>query len=273
MKLYKQPAPLHYNAQIGFSGNTLSVKATFSKNRSADRKIDLQSVLDSFAIDHGCVTIGFKDDQLVWDEITRYSQLQRPTRREREGGGKRLRGGAGRQLVGAHYAPARVFYANTGANLALMHILTPWESCSLSDCTVIIRTGDNSSKARKTWTDDEVDDLKVGQVSVTKDGAAVSMSTLPTDGTYQFLANQFLPLKIDGPSKITAGQKATFTVNVPGQASVRLSTEAGQLSKTRVKGGQKFVVNAQDLEPGDVVRVVAGFEYWPNKAEKVIKVI
>jgi hypothetical protein len=95
---------------------------------------------------------------------------------------------------------------------------------------------------------------------------------------------QFLPtLEIVGSDTIASGGMEEYTVNVTlnGQSfeqpiDVYLETVNGYLPKTvlRVLGGQHtFKVHAFGLDPGDNLKVKAGFRYYVGKANKMIGVV
>lgn len=89
-------------------------------------------------------------------------------------------------------------------------------------------------------------------------------------------------LFITGPDTMTPGELASFDIaptylGEPTQRrlSVELETVNGYLPKSRIElqGPGTFKARALDLEPGDSMKIKAGFRYRPSVAEKEVKIV
>jgi hypothetical protein len=93
----------------------------------------------------------------------------------------------------------------------------------------------------------------------------------------------YLPsLVLTGPDQIIAGQIATFTVSPyyegePTTRSLEVEIESvnGYVPKTRftINGPQDFKIRALDLDPGDTIRLKAGYRYRSSVVAKDVAVI
>lgn len=89
-------------------------------------------------------------------------------------------------------------------------------------------------------------------------------------------------LSMTGPDEMAPGELASFEVfpsflGEPTQRrlSVELETVNGYLPKSRIElqGSGTFKARALDLEPGDTMKIKAGFRYRPSVAEKEVRII
>lgn len=104
-----------------------------------------------------------------------------------------------------------------------------------------------------------------------------------TDETTDLSAWPTMPeLVISGPDAIQAGGGASFTCSpfwmgepTTRRMEVELENVNGYLPKTRLalNGPATFMVYATGLEPGDTIKIKAGFRYWSSVAEKVTGVV
>jgi hypothetical protein len=89
-------------------------------------------------------------------------------------------------------------------------------------------------------------------------------------------------LVLSGPDTIQADGGASFTCSpfwmdepTTRRMDVELEHVNGYLPKTRLKldGPTAFTAYATGLEPGDEMKIKAGFRYWSSVAEKIVGVI
>jgi hypothetical protein len=134
------------------------------------------------------------------------------------------------------------FRNNSCLRIAL--IFTPSKNCTPNDVTVYL------------WDDGFVkfDNIKL-------DGVISMQDKLPAVDHIQILA----------PQTSIAGEPITLSITqpVPG-TDIYLESTAGILNRSRLNTGANVLLNTEGLEPGDTIKVKAGYKFWSGDAEAII---
>ena len=226
---------------ISINGDTLSISiidntATDLGSQTYTGQFSLKELLEKNSQDHGCIAIFpaqyTPDAPLIAVETT---QISFPSRT-----GVNLSQNTPETMVGKQHAgsPFSVLSEKYGS-YAFVYILTPFKGCSANDVTFVYRDTQNAV--------------------VTNNGNPVT--SLKMSSMKSFL-DAWMPIKITGPSSVNAGEKDTYTVTCPDNATVYLTADIGVINRNRIANNGTFTLDTSGLEAGEVVNIKAGYKFW-----------
>lgn len=219
--------------QSSLNGTTLEF--SFQEDeKTVSVLVDLVDIISTHSQDHGIIAIGAKDGKALVLETTAVSVD--------------LRGSAFADPIGVarRDTPLGVYRLFTGkADFPLCYLMTPFKGCGIDDVTIYWFVND-------------------GVTEITVDGQplqAQSAEIMPN------LIASWLPVTLQGPSSIEAGQSAQFVVHAPENTVVYLETTAGTLDRTRAVDGETVVLSTIAQTGATTGKIKAGYKYWPAKVQ------
>lgn len=130
-------------------------------------------------------------------------------------------------------------------NLRFALILTPSKLSQPDDLTVCF------------WDDGQID-----LSNITLDGVVVPGERIRAADSIEFTA----------PEIAEAGQPVEILVSYPvPNTTIYLETTAGTLNRSRMNSAGTVLLNTEGLNPGDSIKVKAGYKYWSGDAEAIIQ--
>lgn len=244
--------------KVTIEGDTISISIKDTTN-DVDKGIGITSAEDSFSLselvskysqDHGCIALlpkdmGAKDTSgFIALETTQLSLPEKSVSKESFTSTETI---PGKYLSGSPFS----VISNRYRSYAFLYILTPTINCSIDDLIIVYRD--------------------TGSAEVTINGQdAVNNATAITSAK-QFL-DSWMPIAINGPLTIKAGEKNTYTVTSTVGTTIYLETDIGIVNRSRVVSGKSFILDAYELEPGEVITIKSGYKYWHGVSELKVTV-
>jgi hypothetical protein len=208
----------------------------------------LSELVTKFSQDHGCIALLPK--KMINDEVSdlvalETTQLSLPEKSKSGESFDSEETTPGKFLSGSPWSVVNGRFRS----YAYVYILTPTKDCSVDDLIIIYRDTDSAD--------------------ITINGDTPSAVSIAS--TKQFL-DAWMPISIDGPGTIKAGEKLEYTVSSTNGTIVYLETDIGIINRTRIASGKSFVLDAYGLESGETITIKTGYKFWHGVSKKVITV-
>lgn len=243
------------NAQLRFSGDELEFNLSGVGDAPNWNSVSLSEAVAQYSQDHGCIAIGEINNQPFVCETTAISVSRRMT--------------SSINLFNTERSdsPLAVYRSLGGGAYPATLIFTPYKGCSLSECVVYLFDSAGPSIYEET---NSSPSMTVGVVKFEIDGRPVRA---PEVGKTSDFFNEWLPISVNGPGTILLGGKADFTIDAHQNTEIYLESTAGTLNRSRAKNGDVVTLDAAGLSSGEIVRIKAGYKFWPGKVDLHIEVV
>lgn len=128
--------------------------------------------------------------------------------------------------------------------IRLFWLLTPYKGCTLNEATLLLY-----------------------------DDGKLNLSELSIDLQVEERYLAYQQIAIDGPTAVAAGGTISLDIlqAIPG-TTIYLETTSGLLNRARLTNSNTVQFIAQGLEPGETVKIKAGYKYWSGDAEHFITI-
>ncbi len=243
------------NSYLKLKGNVLDFNLSEAEDAQHWHSVDLYEVVQKLSQDHGCIAVGEKDGAQLIVETTAVSVDRRMT------------SSLNTFNTARGDSPLAIYRSLGGSAYPAVLVLTPYKGCELSDCTLYYFDSEGETSYQATNSSPA---MTVGKVKFEIDGRAVRATEV---GKTSEFFNEWLPISLNGPGTIQLGGKADFTIDAHQNTEIYLESTAGTLNRSRAKNGDVVTLDAAGLSSGEIVRIKAGYKFWPGKVDLHIEVV
>ena len=210
---------------------------------------NLAELVQKYSQDHGCIALFPKAMHIPDTQEFMAMETTQLSLSEKGGGDPGMiyqktdvtPAAEGKTYPGSPWSVINSRYSSYG----YLYILTPYKDCPTSELTIIFRDGAN----------------------ITVNGSAPSSTSIVS--MHAFLES-WLPIIVNGPSTIKAGDTHAYTVTAPANTTVYLSSDIGVINRSRVTNCGTFNLDTTGLNAGEVVTIKTGYKYWTGVSTKVV---
>lgn len=130
-------------------------------------------------------------------------------------------------------------------HLRLGWLITPFKGCKIEDTTLVL-----------------IDDGQIDLSDIIFDEVVTPEEFKP-----------YAAIQLDGPSTVSPGKTIDISVaqSIPS-TTLYITASAGTLNKSRLQQSGLVKLTATDLNPGDKIKVSAGYKYWTGDSDLIITV-